>query len=83
MPDYDGLVPRQELVDFCKSQVQPRMVDSGSLYETVEDLQNIEGDHTHTIHSLNEQIMENNGYQKAMRDVTEWASQNKVMENQE
>lgn len=88
MPDqYDGLIPRQRLVDFVRAQTRPKQVDSGQLYETIEDLQKIgadtDTDLIHTIHSLNEQIMENSGYQKAMRDVGEWAKGNKVSQNPE
>lgn len=72
-PTYPGYVPRQKLVEFVQSQTRPKMIDSGNLSETIEDLKNIPGDHTHTIHSLNEAIMENTGYQRAMRDVAQWA----------
>lgn len=74
---YSGDVPRQELVEFCKKQTEPKMIDSGNLSESIEAMEEMErktgSPQTSVIHSLNEAIMENTGYQRAMRDVTEWA----------
>lgn len=77
LPDYPGDLPRQALVDFCKKQTEPKMVDSGNLSESIADFEAIAAktgeSQSSVIHSLNEAIMENTGYQRAMRDVTEWA----------
>lgn len=73
MLKYKGFVSRQELVEFCQKSNRPKMIDSGELQTSIEQFEALEGDYTATIHSLNEAIMENTGYQRAMRDVTEWA----------
>lgn len=79
LPEYPGYVSRQGLSDFCIDRNSLRMIDSGELWESIEEFKALSEktgeDYTITIHSLQESIMENTGYQRAMRDVTEWARQ--------
>lgn len=78
---YPGVIPRQELVEFTISATKPKILDSGELYESIETFESMSGDHQLTIHSLQESIMENTGYQRAMRDVNEWAKAHVVQED--
>lgn len=68
---YTGLIPRQDLVDFCQGEM-PRINQSNE--ELLHGLHYAEQQgNIHTIHALNEGLMENFGYQKALRAVCEWA----------
>lgn len=71
---YTGRVSRQELIKFCQSQL-PKIEESNNRYldalHYAEQSKNI-----HTIHALNEGLMENYGYTKALKDVCDWAREN-------
>ena len=70
---YRGFVPRQALVDFCQGEL-PRLDKANN--ELLDGLHYAEkSGNIHTIHALNEGLMENYGYQKALRAVCEWAKE--------
>lgn len=78
-PQYPGKISRQELIDFCRKQL-PGLEESNNRYldalHYAEQSKNI-----HTIHALNEGLMENYGFQKALRAVCDWAKEH--MEEEE
>jgi hypothetical protein len=74
MNQYPGKIDRQRLINFCKLQL-PILEESNNRYldalHYAEQSKNI-----HTIHALNEGLMENYGYMKALKDVCDWAREN-------
>jgi len=76
---YPGKISRQRLIEFCQSHL-PRLDEQNNRYmdalHFAEQSKNI-----HTIHALNEGLMENYGFQKALREVCEWAKEH--MEEEE
>mgnify|MGYP003391223996 FL=1 len=76
---YPGKISRQGLVDFCRAQL-PALEESNNRYldalHYAEQSKNV-----HTIHALNEGLMENYGAQKAFRAVCDWARE--TMEEEE
>lgn len=77
--NYPGKITRQALIEFCQSQL-PMLEESNNRYldalHYAEQSRNI-----HTIHALNEGLMENYGFHKALKSVCDWARQN--MEEEE
>lgn len=71
---YPGTITRQALISFCQAEI-PKLDDANEklldALHFAEKASNI-----HTIHALNEGLMENYGYQKALRAVCEWAREN-------
>ncbi|AKU45384.1 hypothetical protein MADRUGA_95 [Mycobacterium phage Madruga] len=80
MPEYPGLVSRQDLVDLCRGEL-PRLVKENELFaENIDLFERQHGDHRATIQSFNLGLAENIGFQKALRMVCEWAKDHLVEE---
>jgi hypothetical protein len=70
---YPGKIDRQKLIDFCQAEL-PRLEESNNRY--LDALHYAEqGNNIHTIHALNEGLMENYGFQKALKAVCDWAKE--------
>lgn len=78
---YPGLINRQDLVNFCRSQLPALKIKNQEYADSIEMLEKMKSDHSATIHSLYEGMQENFGYQKALRDVCEWAKNHLIEEN--
>ena len=73
---YKGYIARQALVDFCQAEL-PKLDKANE--QLLDGLHYAEqANNIHTIHALNEGLIENYGYQKALRAVCEWAKEHMV-----
>lgn len=73
---YKGYVARQALVDFCQAELPKLDKANEHLLDGLHYAE--QANNIHTIHALNEGLMENIGYQKALRAVCEWAKEHMV-----
>lgn len=68
---YSGKIDRHRLIGFCQDEL-PRIDKANE--KLLDALYYAEqGNNIHTIHAINEGLMENYGYVKALRAVCDWA----------
>ena len=75
---YPGIVIRQDLVDFCQGLLPELKEKNYQLSESIDLMERSHGNNIHTIHAFYEGLAENIGFQKALRQVCEWARENIV-----
>lgn len=71
---YEGLIPRQALVDFCQKQVEQIQKDRDNL-DSAMKTPGLNEDRKHSFEQVDWMRM---GEQTALRNVCEWAKDNLV-----
>lgn len=77
---YPGLVPRQDLVDFCRNELPRLAKENEDFAANIDIFERMHGDNVATIQAFNLGLAENIGFQKALRAVCEWAKEHMVEE---
>ena len=76
MTEYSGKIDRQALINFIQEQLPKLTIDTERHLDALYWAEKSEERHVHMIHALNEGLMHNYGYTKALNDICDWAKKN-------